>query len=129
MSYSQKKSSILWVVFNKIFESFWKKSSINSLNHQKMFLYFDWYLSENQFFESSFFQKGLILWDISKRKFKSSSHTEKKKVQFFASSWKNQSLILWVVFNKRFNSLNHTSKESSILWILRVSHISWEFHS
>ena len=135
----KKKGSILWGVSNKIFESFWKKSSINSLNHQKMFLYFDWYFSENQFIESSFLQKGLILWDISKRKFKSSSHIEKKKrfnslsqvqqkVQFFEScskkkkqffqSWSTKSSIFRVMFRK-----------SSILWVKKIMKIFQFFES
>ena len=117
------------------------------MNHRKMFLYFDDIFRKINSSSHLFFQKGLILWDISKRKVKSSSHTEKKKkrfnslsqvekggfnalshIQFFESNWKNQSLILWVVFKKKKKKVqffeskvqsfeSYWEKQGSIPWV------------
>ena len=99
------------------------------MNHRKMFLYFDWYFSENQFIESSFFffQKGLILWDIflkersslqvilkKKKRFNSLSQVEKGGFNALSHS------ILWVKLKKSIlDSVSRIQKKiGSILWFI-----------
>ena len=88
---------------------FFKKKK--SVSHQKKFLYFEWYFSENHSSSHLFSKKDWILWRISKRKFKSSSHLL-KKVQFsefcesyftrkFNSSSDNLEKFLWIILEKR----------------------------
>ena len=128
-----KRSSVLCIVFlgkAQFFESF----------------FFFLTNSKIQFFEShskkknnslSHAQEISILWVIFwKKKFRSSSHTQKiqlfelhsKRVQFFESFfffWKEfkfliffLSSILWVIVKKGFNSLSHFSRQDqSFLWV------------
>ena len=81
VSHGLCKSSILWVI---------KKFSIIWL----IFLS-KWILRVIFFFS----KKGLILWDICKIKFKSSSHSLK------------EDSIPWVILKKRFNTLSHTQRK------------------
>ena len=74
------KSSILWVIkVSIIWLIFLSKSILRVI-----------------FF---FFKKGLILWDIWKIKFKSSSHSLK------------EDSIPWVILKKRFNTLSHIQRK------------------
>ena len=119
---SSKKGSILWVMWKKV-QFLWvmsfqkKKSSI--LWVIKIILY-NLIFSENQFFESSFFQKKKVISirHIWKRKVKSSSHLWKEGsilyvlwVIFFDKT------ILWVIITQK-SFCESCSKKGSILWVI-----------
>ena len=96
-SSKKKKSSILWVLFNKIFEWFWKK--FNSCHEQSS-----------------------ILWLILKNKFKSLSQIFvrvmlKRKVQFLWVMLENKGSVLWVMFF--FSTKNRV--------IQKVQYFDWNF--
>ena len=107
----KKKSSILWVIFDKI--------ALNSLSH----------ILEIRF------EKGSILWVILKKeKFNSSGHIEKRGS---ISAGEKKGSILWVYFasTKKFDSLSHIqkwvqfiesySKRGSNLWVQKKKFNSW----